>query len=400
MTALPHPHDLLPDAAPPASTAACALVAGRRVLVTGAAGSVGAALVRRLLTLDPAVVHLLDVDEGRLHALQLELTGEGFTRDAPVLLADVRDARALDAAFAEARPDVVLHTAALKHVALVERFPCAGVVTNVWGTENVVRTAARHGVGRLVHVSTDKAADPVSVLGAAQHLAELVVREAGTLRTASVRFGTALGSRGSFWDVLVHQLTSGLPVTVTDPEATRSLLSLEHAAALVLEAAALAEGGETYVLDAGEPVRVLDLVHRVAALAGLPAPPVRVTGLRAGERRHERLVGTGERTSATDVPRVRRTPSTARTPGLAAVLAELYAAADDADADRVRALLARRFPGVEGPAVPDGAGEAGGTGEPDVPGGGAALVVAPGAGTTTGRTSGQRVLRVVRPVLA
>lgn len=343
----PRPQDLLPASRPPAaSDAVRELVTGRRVLVTGAAGSVGTALARRLTDLEPAALHLLDVDESRLHAQQLELTGGGFTPGSEVLLADVRDARALRAAFDEAAPDLVVHAAALKHVALLERFSCAGVMTNVWGTHNVVEEARRHGVGCVVHVSSDKAADPTSVLGATQRLAELVVRGAQGLRTASVRFGTALGSRGSFWDTLVHQTAAGLPVTVTDPDATRSLMTMDEAAALVLEAAALARSGETYVLDTGERIRVLDLVHRYAELAGLPRPEVTVTGLLPGEKRHETLVGAGERRRGTGVAHVLRCPPVLRPPGFERVLERLYAAADEADAARVRELLAQQFGGL------------------------------------------------------
>lgn len=379
----PRPQDLLPASRPiVGSTAVLELVAGRRVLVTGAAGSLGAALVRRLTGLRPAALHLLDVDEGRLHAQQLELTGRGFTTASHVALTDVRDARALDAAFAHAAPDLVLHTAALKHVALLERFSAVGVMTNVWGTENVVRAARRHGVRRVVHVSSDKAADPASVLGATQRLAEMVVRDEGAargdfgeragghgpyerrrLRAVSVRFGTALGSRGSFWDTLVHQTDAGLPVTVTDPDATRRLLTLDQAAALVLEVAALADGGETFVLDRGERVRVLDLVHRYAALAGLPVPDVTVTGLLPGEKQHETLVAAGERPRPTRVDGVLRCSAATTPPGFDRVLAALYAAADDADEPRVRRLLAQQFAGLhahladdDGPDGPDGDG--------------------------------------------
>jgi len=343
----PRPQDLLPARRPHVTGAAARrLVAGGRVLVTGAAGSVGGALVRRLSALDPAAVHLLDVDEGRLHALELELTGRGVTGTSAVLLADVRDARALDAAFDEARPDLVLHAAALGHATLVERFSCAAVMTNVWGTQNVVRAAARHGVQRLVHVSGDQAADPTSVLGATQRLAEQVVRGADVPRTASVRFGTALGSRGSFWDTLVHQTAAGLPVTVTDPEATGHAMTLDEAAALVVEVAALAPGGGTYALDTGDPVRVLDLVHRYAELAGLPAPRVTVTGPGPGDAPRATSPGTGERRRPTGVDRVLRCPPAPRPPGFERVLAGLYAAADDADAPRVRRLLAEQFPGL------------------------------------------------------
>ncbi|WP_052302729.1 polysaccharide biosynthesis protein [Cellulomonas flavigena] len=343
----PRPQDLLPTSQPrPGSAAVRALVAGRRVLVTGAAGSVGGALVRRLVPLRPAAVHLLDVDESRLHAQQLELTGGGFTPGSPVLLADVRDARALDAAFARAEPDVVLHAAALKHVALLEQFGCAGVLTNVWGTQNVVRASHAHGVHALLHVSSDKAADPTTVLGATQRLAELVVRDQGGLRSASVRFGTALGSRGSFWDTLVHQTAAGLPVTVTDPDATRSLLTLDAAAALLLEVAVLARGGETYAVDTGERVRVVDLVHRYAQAAGLPVPQISVTGLHPGEKRHETLVADSERWRPTDLDGVLRSGAAPRSPGFDRVLSRLYAAADDADEAGVRRLLGEQFAGL------------------------------------------------------
>lgn len=343
----PRPQDLLPTSQPSAAGPAVrALVAGHRVLVTGAAGSVGGALVRRLVGLRPAALHLLDVDESRLHAQQLELTGGGFTRDSQVLLTDVRDARALDAAFARAEPDVVLHAAALKHVALLEQFACAGVLTNVWGTQNVVRAAHKHGVHALLHVSSDKAADPTTVLGATQRLAELVVRGQGGLRSAAVRFGTALGSRGSFWDTLVHQTAAGLPVTVTDPDATRSLLTLDAAAALLLEVAALARGGETYVVDTGERVRVADLVRRYARAAGLPEPRITVTGLQPGEKQHETFVAGDERRRPTDVDGVLRCGAAPRPPGFDRVLSRLYAAADDADEPAVRRLLGEQFAGL------------------------------------------------------
>ncbi|GIG41129.1 polysaccharide biosynthesis protein [Cellulomonas phragmiteti] len=353
----PRPQDLLPATRPHATGAAVReLVAGRHVLVTGAAGSLGRALARRLAALRPAALHLLDVDEGRLHAQQLELTGAGFTDASSVWLTDVRDARALDAAFAHAAPDLVLHAAALTHGALLERFSAAGVMTNVWGTQNVVRAAHRHGVRRLVHVSGAAAAHPTSVLGATQRLAELVVRGQDGLQAASVRVGAVLGGRGSFWDALVHQAAAGLPVTVGDPDAARRLVTPDEAAGLVLEAAALIDrSGGTFVLDAGERVRVLDLVHRYAELAGLPAPRVTATGPTPGEEHHGAPVGPGERPRPTPVDRVLRCPPVTRPPGFDRVLARLYAAADDADEPRVRRLLAEQHGGLAARADDDAA---------------------------------------------
>lgn len=340
----PRPHDVLRSPQPPAPGARLReLVDGRRVLVTGAAGALGDAVVRRLLTLRPAVVHRLDVDARSLHAQQLALAGR--MSDEGMLLADVRDARALDAAFRHTGPDVVVHAAGLAHVALAERFTCAAVMANVWGTQNVVEAAHRHGVTALVHVSSAEAADPTTVLGATQRLAETIVRGGDGLRAASVRCGTGLGGPGSLWDDLTHQVAAGASVRVDDPDATRTFLTLDDAAARVLEAGALAGGG-TYVVDAGERMRVRDLVARYAAAAGVPAPDVAATG--PGTWGDEVLVGPDERPRDTGVDGVRRCPASPAPPGFDRVLAQLYAAADEADDAQVRDLLAQRFAGLRG----------------------------------------------------
>jgi len=184
------------------------LTAGKRILVTGAGGSIGSEIVRQLETLDPVIVYQLDHDESALHALQLQLDGHGMLDDERIVLADVRDRAGIRRTLCELRPDIVYHAAAHKHLPLLERYPGEGVKTNVLGTKNVVAAAVEAGVGFLVNVSTDKAARPTSVLGTTKRLAEMVVRDyagQGT-RLASVRFGNVLGSRGSFLDTLSFQV--------------------------------------------------------------------------------------------------------------------------------------------------------------------------------------------------
>ena len=185
----------------------------------------------------------------------------------------------------------MFHVAAHKHLPLLERFPIEAVRTNVLGTRNVVAAAVTAGVRRLVNISTDKAARPTSVLGTTKRVAEMVVSTLGysKSRLASARFGNVFGSRGSLLDSLLFQLEHGLPVTITDPEVSRYFMTTSEAASLVIETAVMADAGETYVLDMGEPVRIVDLVERLVTLLEIAAPRVEYTGLRPGEKLHEVL---------------------------------------------------------------------------------------------------------------
>ncbi len=325
------------------SEAATSIVRGKRVLVTGAGGSIGSELVRQLAGMGADALYLLDRDESLLHALHLELTGSGLLDDDQLVLADIRDRQRMLSLFAEVKPQIVFHAAAHKHLPMLERFPCEGVKTNVLGTQHLVDAALEHDVERFILISTDKAAAPTSALGRTKRLAELIVQQAtaaGTTRFASVRFGNVIGSRGSFLDSVRWQLEHGLPVTMTDPDVTRFMMTIPEAVALVLEASALAEQGETYVLDMGEPVRIVDLVREYAQVARYPDVQLEFSGLRPGEKLHEVLQDVSEESEPTAHPRVSVMHPGPGNPQLRGELAPLYAAALNADTERCGRLLA------------------------------------------------------------
>jgi FlaA1/EpsC-like NDP-sugar epimerase len=273
------------------SPAALSTLSGKRIVVTGAAGSIGSELVAQLHHLPGTTVFLLDHDESRMHALQLKLSGSGLLMTDEVVLADIRDENRIRRVIGDLKPDVIFHAAAHKHVPLLERYPCEAVKTNALGTRNLVDAAVLHDVGRFILVSTDKAASPTSMLGASKRLAETIVHAnaVGPTKFASVRFGNVLGSRGSFLDTLTWQMQAGLPVTVTHRDVTRFFMTIPEAVGLVIEASSMASHGETYILDMGEPVKIVDVVKRYAELSGRPQPMIEYTGLRAGEKLHEIL---------------------------------------------------------------------------------------------------------------
>jgi FlaA1/EpsC-like NDP-sugar epimerase len=322
------------------------LVRSRRVLVTGAGGSIGSELCRQVRRFEPASLYLVDHDESNLHALHLELAGSGVLDDDDIIVADIRDRSRLDQIFAETRPDLVLHAAAHKHLPLLERHPCEGVKTNVQGTHHLVDMARKYGTARFVLISTDKAADPTSVLGATKRLAEVIVQTAagGPTAMASVRFGNVLGSRGSLLSVLAGQMTNGHAFTITHPDVTRYFMTIEEAAGLVLEAAVLAEYAETFVLDMGEPVGIVDLVHKYAAAAHMQDIRITFTGLRPGEKLTEKVFSDAETRVPTAHPKVWATRATMVPSELGTGLQRLYAAAADNDDARVVALLHQLLP--------------------------------------------------------
>lgn len=323
-----------------------ALICGQRVLVTGAGGSIGSELCRQVRAFGPEKLYLLDHDESNLHRLQLEITGSGLLDGDDLVIADIRDKRRIDRVFDMARPQLVFHAAAHKHLPLLEHHPCEAVKSNVRGTQNIAEAAEQYGTSRLVLISTDKAADPTSVLGASKRLAELVVRRlvGGSAILASVRFGNVLGSRGSFLSVLAEQIAHDEPVTITDPAVTRFFMTIEEAAGLVLETAALAEYAETFVLDMGEPVPIVSLVRNYAEQLKLPDVEIRYTGLRPGEKLEEKIFSDSEERVPTANPKIWATRCTPPSPNFDSLLEQLYAAADDGDGAGVKGLLQRLVP--------------------------------------------------------
>jgi FlaA1/EpsC-like NDP-sugar epimerase len=267
---------------------------GRRVLVTGAGGSIGAELCRQIRRFEPASLIMLDRDESALHAVQLSLSGRALLDSPETVLADLRDRDAIARVFATHRPQVVVHAAALKHLPLLERYPAEAVKTNIWGTQNLLDQCG--DVDLFVNISTDKAANPGSVLGYSKRITERLTAHANTVhngRFLNVRFGNVLGSRGSVLTAFMAQAAAGGPITVTHPEVTRFLMTIQEAVQLVIQAAAIGSGGDVLVLDMGTPVRIADLARQVAELTDRPVPIV-YTGLRPGEKMHEELLGDGE----------------------------------------------------------------------------------------------------------
>lgn len=278
---------------------------GRRILVTGAGGSIGSELCRQLVGFEPERLLMLDRDESALHALQLSISGRGLLDSDNVILCDIRDPEALGKVFARHRPDVVFHAAALKHLPMLERYPDEAWKTNVLGTANVLEAARNVGVEVFVNISTDKAANPTSVLGYSKRIAERLTAAMATQtpgKYISVRFGNVLGSRGSVLPAFAAQIERGGPVTVTDPGVTRFFMMIPEACQLVIQATVIGTDGEALVLDMGQPVRILDVARQMIEMSGRPDVPIVFTGLRPGEKLHEELMGEAESRQATSHP--------------------------------------------------------------------------------------------------
>jgi len=274
-----------------------ASITGKRVLVTGAGGSIGSELARQIARFGPAKLILLDRDESALHGTQMSLTGRALLDDGTLALCDIRDPEALRRIFEHERPEVVFHAAALKHLTLLEQFPLEAWQTNVLGTANVLAAAQDVEVETFVNISTDKAANPTCVLGYSKRIAERLTAEyadhhQGTF--VSVRFGNVLGSRGSVITAFTAQIEQGGPVTITHPDVERFFMLIPEASQLVLQAAAIGANGDVMVLDMGEPVKILDVAHTLIDLSGKPGIEVVFTGLRPGEKMSEELFAPGE----------------------------------------------------------------------------------------------------------
>lgn len=283
-------------------------LSGKVVLVTGAGGSIGSELARQVHRFGPEELVMLDRDESGLHGTQLSIFNQGLLDTPNMVLCDIRDVEALDKVFADHRPDVIFHAAALKHLPLLEQFPYEAYKSNVLGTLNVLAAAAATGVETVVNISTDKAADPTCMLGYSKRVAERLtagyaVNHPG--RYVSVRFGNVLGSRGSVVHAFTAQIERGGPVTVTHPDVERYFMLIPEACQLVLEAAAAAKGrGEVMVLDMGRPQKIIDVAKALIRMSGRPDIRIDFTGLRPGEKLTEDLVADAETLTPTKNPLV------------------------------------------------------------------------------------------------
>jgi O-antigen biosynthesis protein WbqV len=334
------------------------LIFGRRILITGAGGTIGAELARQIAEFGPARLALLDSSEYQLYSIDLEVSERHPALPRTAILADVRDARRVASAFASEKPDLVFHAAALKHVPVVEACPSEGVLTNVLGTRTVADAARACGATAMVLISTDKAVNPTSMMGATKRVAEAYCQALdmegarnGATRFVTVRFGNVLGSTGSVVPLFQRQLARGGPLTVTHPEMKRYFMTVREAVELVVEASVLGTrsgGGQIHVLDMGEPVRIVDLATQMILLAGLrPGRDIEIvfTGLRPGEKLFEEVLHESEALSPTEYAGIRlAAPRTADRALIARAIDELAAAARLGDDAQCRDIIRRLVP--------------------------------------------------------
>jgi FlaA1/EpsC-like NDP-sugar epimerase len=293
------------------------LVEGKRVLVTGAGGSIGSELSRQVAALRPSSLVLLERYENALWALERSLAGAQAGVDVYPIIGDVTDEGRIDEVLRERRPQVILHAAAHKHVPLMELNPCEAIKNNVKGTRIVGEAAVRHGVDRFVLISTDKAVNPSSVMGATKCVAELLtmrLAERASTCFMVVRFGNVMGSNGSVIPLFLEQIKNGGPVTITHPDMRRYFMLIPEAVQLVLQAAALGDNGAAYVLDMGDEIRVLDIARNLIRLSGfIPEREIPITfiGPRPGEKLSEELVASGETVEPSGIQGIRRVRASA-----------------------------------------------------------------------------------------
>jgi FlaA1/EpsC-like NDP-sugar epimerase len=328
-------------------------IQGKTVLITGAGGSIGSELVRQVARFEPRELLLLGRGENSIYQIERDLQATRPGLPYRALITDVRDRAKLQRIFEQSRPQVVFHAAAHKHVPLMESNADEAILNNVGGTRNLIELSLDHGVERFVNISTDKAVNPTSIMGGSKRVAEFLVEWASRRARpgqsfVSVRFGNVLGSRGSVIPLFREQIRKGLPVTVTHPEMTRYFMTIPEAVQLVMQAGGIGENGAVYVLDMGQPVKIMDLARDLILLSGLTPGvdvEIQVTGIRPGEKLFEELMTAEEGASATRHEKI----SVARKTGysdevLAQHLDELFAAADSRDPARIQRALGRIIP--------------------------------------------------------
>lgn len=285
-------------------------VTDKVVLVTGAGGSIGSELTRQIASYQPKALLLLGHGENSIYTIEMELRTKFPHVKLETVIADIQDRGRIDEVFGKFRPQVVFHAAAHKHVPLMERNPSEAIKNNVFGTRNVADAADKHNAERFVMISSDKAVNPTSVMGATKRIAEMYIQSINSTsqtQFVAVRFGNVLGSRGSVIPRFKEQIAAGGPVTVTHPEMVRYFMTIPEAVQLVIQAGAFAKGGEIFILDMGKPVRILDLAKDVIRLSGFEPDvdiKIKYTGMREGEKLFEELLTDAEATTATQHERI------------------------------------------------------------------------------------------------
>jgi len=323
-------------------------VSGRKILVTGAAGSIGSEIVRQLIKFKPDTIFALEIDESELHDLEYEVRSIGLNNLKFVpLLCDVRNTSKVAHLFDLHKPDIVFHAAAYKHVPLIEAYPDEAITTNIFGTENLILNASRTGVKVFINISTDKAVNPTSLMGATKRMAEMICQRENMrsdMKIVSVRFGNVLGSRGSVLTIFQNQIKKGGPVTVTHPDMIRFFMSIPEAVLLVFQAASMGSGGEIFILDMGEPKNILDLAQKLITLQGYePYKDIAIefSGLRPGEKLYEELVARGEEIRNTNHPKIFRLEEqqSGSHKGLEEVLERLQSSVNKQDYGEINAVI-------------------------------------------------------------
>lgn len=283
---------------------------GKVVMVTGAAGSIGSEMCRQVLRYNPAMLIMVDQAESPMYDLQFELKNteeyKGIIDKMEFVIANVKDLRRMEEVFSKFKPQVVYHAAAYKHVPFMEENPYEAVLVNVYGTKNIADLSVKYGVEKFVMISTDKAVNPTNVMGATKRIAEIYTqsRKSGT-RFVTTRFGNVLGSNGSVIPLFMKQLAHGGPLTVTDKRIIRYFMTIPEACSLVLEAGSIGSGGDVFVFDMGDPVKIYDLAKRMIQLSNMPDVKIVEIGLRPGEKLYEELLATKEDTIPTHHPKIK-----------------------------------------------------------------------------------------------
>lgn len=286
------------------------LLCNKKILVTGAGGSIGSELCRKIILYEPAELYLLGKGENSIFKIKRELQNKRCNVNIESVIADITDYNEIEWLFEKIRPDIIFHTAAHKHITFSEENPYEAVKNNIFGTKNLIEIASRLGVGKFMFLSTDKAVYPTSIMGMTKRISELIILSQNNYNTIffNVRLGNVIGSRGSFIPIFLNQLENGQPLTITDKNMERYFLTISDAVNFILQSSALARGGETYLLDMGKPIKIVDITKRLIELLGFDIDKneveINFIGKREGEKSTETLIYEYEKVEQTSHPKI------------------------------------------------------------------------------------------------